>query len=177
MKNLRILIVHRHHAVLAAAVGTARADEVILKNGDRLSGNIVKMGEGSAGIENLLTPERSKIDWKEVQGFYFCGSYQGADAGRVNYYRCRDIADHRTDIVITGDQFGPTIAIPLTSIQMINPPPMVRYSGAFNLGGVVAKGNSDSKAINASLLYSLRADRHRFGVEGKYNYGEQSQKD
>jgi hypothetical protein len=173
MKNLRVLIVVGI-AVLAATVGSAHADEVILKNGDRLTGNIIKMGEGSLLLKTPYAGE-IKIDWKEVQGFTSAApaKVQALDGSIITGVVTSPVPDR---IVITGDQFGPTMAIPLTSIQAINPPPMIRYSGAFNLGGVITKGNSDSKAINASLLYSLRADRHRFGVEGKYNYGEQSQR-
>jgi putative salt-induced outer membrane protein YdiY len=171
MKNLRFVILVSL-LVLGAAAETARADEVILKNGDRLSGTIIKMGEGSLTLKTSYAGE-VKIDWKEVQGVTSAApaKVQTLDGSIVTGVVTSPAPDR---IVITGDQFGPSMAIPLTSIQAINPPPMVRYSGAFNLGGVIAKGNSDSKAINASLLYSLRADRHRFGVEGKYNYGEQS---
>jgi putative salt-induced outer membrane protein YdiY len=153
---------------------TASADEVMLKNGDRLTGDIVKMSDGSLVLKTPYAGE-VKIDWKEVQGI--------TSKAPVKVQTLDDsvlqgvVTSPSTDqIVVTGEQFGPTRAIPLTNIKAINPPPLVTYSGAFNLGGVVAKGNSDSKAINSSLIYSLRADRHRFGVEGKYNYGEQSGK-
>lgn len=171
MKNLRIVMLIGI-AVLAAGVGVVRADEVILKNGDRLSGSIVKMGEGSLVLKTSYAGE-IKIDWKEIQGFTSAApaKVQTLDGSILTGVVTSPSPER---IVVTGDQFGPTMEIPLTSIQAINPPPMVRHSGAFNLGGLIAKGNSDSKAINASLFYSLRADRHRFGVEGKYNYGEQS---
>ena len=131
------------------------------------------MSEGTLVLKTSYAGE-IKIDWKEVQGF---SSEAGTTctAGRLKSYGVVT-SPSPDNIVITGDQLEAPIAIPLTSIQMINPPPMVRHSGTFNLGGIIAKGNSDSKAINASLLYSLRTDRHRFGVEGKYNYGEQSKK-
>jgi putative salt-induced outer membrane protein YdiY len=172
MKNLRIVILIGI-TVLATAVGTVRADEVILKNGDRLSGSIVKMSEGSLLLETSYAGE-IKIDWNEVQGFTSAApaKVQTTDGSILMGVVTAPSPDR---IVITDDQFRP-MAIPLTSIQAINPPPRVRHSGTFNLGGVIAKGNSDSKAINASMLYSLRTDRHRFGVEGKYNYGEQSKK-
>ena len=152
----------------------AAADEVMLKNGDRLTGDIVKMSDGSLVLKTPYAGE-VKIDWKEVQGITSKApvKVQTLDDSVLQGIVTSPAGDQ---IVVTGEQFGPTRAIPLTSIKAINPPPMVTYSGAFNLGGVVAKGNSDSKAINGSLIYSLRADRHRFGVEGKYNYGEQSNK-
>jgi ribosomal protein S1 len=53
-------------AVLSIRAGTARRDEVTLKNGDRLTGNIVKMCEGNLVIKTPYAGE-VKIDWKEVQ--------------------------------------------------------------------------------------------------------------
>jgi putative salt-induced outer membrane protein YdiY len=161
-------------ALLLGSPGVVRADEVFLRNGDRLTGDIVKMSDGSLVLKTPYAGEL-KIDWKEVQGITSKApvKVQTLDESVLQGIVTSPTGDQ---IVVTGDQFGPTRAIPLTNIKAINPPPMVTYSGAFNLGGVVAKGNSDSKAINASLLYTLRADRHRFGMEGKYNYGEQSGK-
>jgi putative salt-induced outer membrane protein YdiY len=160
--------------VLVWQTATAWADEVTLKNGDRLTGDIVKMSDGSLVLKTPYAGE-VKIDWKEVQGITSKApvKVQTLDDSVLQGIVTSPAGDQ---IVVTGEQFGPTRAIALTNIKAINPPPMVTYNGAFNLGGVIAKGNSDSKAINASLIYSLRADRHRFGVEGKYNYGEQSNK-
>jgi putative salt-induced outer membrane protein YdiY len=161
-------------SVLAWPAATASADEVMLKNGDRLSGDILRMGEGILVLKTTYAGE-VKIDWKDIQEITSKApvKVQTLDGSVLQGIVTSPSPDH---IVVTGDQFGSTMAIPLTNIQAINPPPPVTYSGAFNLGGVVTKGNSDSKAINGSLIYSLRADRHRFGVEGKYNYGEQSGK-
>jgi hypothetical protein len=53
-------------AVLSIRAGTARVDEVTLKNGDRLTGDIVKMREGDLVIKTPYAGE-IKIDWKEVQ--------------------------------------------------------------------------------------------------------------
>jgi hypothetical protein len=172
MRPLKAIVIVLCRLVWQAA--TAWADEVTLKNGDRLTGDIVKMSDGSLVLKTPYAGE-VKIDWKEVQGITSKApvKVQTLDDSVLQGIVTSPAGDQ---IVVTGEQFGPTRAIALTNIKAINPPPMVTYNGAFNLGGVIAKGNSDSKAINASLIYSLRADRHRFGVEGKYNYGEQSNK-
>jgi putative salt-induced outer membrane protein YdiY len=172
MRPLKTIVIVLCVLVWHAAM--AWADEVTLKNGDRLTGEIVKMSDGTLVLKTPYAGE-VKIEWTEVQGITSNApvKVQTLDDSVLQGIVTSPAGDQ---IVVTGEQFGPTRAIALTNIKAINPPPMVTYSGAFNLAGVIAKGNSDSKAINASLLYSLRADRHRFGVEGKYNYGEQSGK-
>jgi len=160
--------------VVAWQAATASADEVMLKNGDRLSGDIIKMGDGTLVLKTSYAGE-VKIEWKEIREITSKApvKIQTRDGSVLQGLVTSPSAER---IVITSDQFGTTMAIPFTNIQAINPPPNVTYSGAFNLGGVIAQGNSDSKAINASGLYTFRADRHRFSIEGKYNYGEQSKK-
>ena len=172
MRALKTIVIV--FCVLAWHAATGWADEVMLKNGDRLSGDILKMGEGILVLKTTYAGE-VKIDWKDIQEITSKAplKVQTLD-GSVLQGVVTSPSTER--IVVTSDQFGATMAIPFTNIQAINPPPNVTYSGAFNLAGVIAKGNSDSKAINASGLYTFRADRHRFSIEGKYNYGEQSKK-
>ena len=157
--------------VLGWQATTAWADEVILKNGDRLTGDIISMDDGTlilktqyagdvkiarGGIQAITSKAPIKI--QTMDGSILQGTVTSPAPERI---------------VVTSDQFGSTMAIPLTNIQAINPPPLVSHTGSFNLGGLVATGNSSSKAINASVFYTLRADRNRFSIEGKYNYGEQ----
>jgi len=172
MRALKTIVIV--FCVLAWHAATAWADEVMLKNGDRLSGDILKMGESILVLKTTYAGE-VKIDWKDIQEITSKAplKVQTLDGSVLQGVVTSPSAER---IVVTSDQFGATMAIPFTNIQAINPPPNVTYSGAFNLAGVIAKGNSDSKAINASGLYTFRADRHRFSIEGKYNYGEQSKK-
>ncbi|HEY3198415.1 MAG TPA: hypothetical protein VGJ57_10400, partial [Nitrospirales bacterium] len=100
---------------------TASADEVMLKNGDRLTGDIIKMGDGSLVLKTPYAGE-VKIDWKEVQGITSKApvKIQTLDDSVLQGIVTSPAGDQ---IVITGEQFGPTRAIPLTNIKAINPPP------------------------------------------------------
>ena len=61
MRALKTIVIV--FCVLAWPVAMASADEVMLKNGDRLSGDILKMGEGILVLKTTYAGE-VKIDWR-----------------------------------------------------------------------------------------------------------------
>ena len=119
--------------VLGWQAATAWADEVTLKNGDRLSGDILKMGEGILVLKTTYAGE-VKIEWKDIREITSKApvKVQTLDGSVLQGVVTSPSAEQ---IVVTSDQFGATMSIPFTNIQAINPPPNVTYSGAFNLAG------------------------------------------
>ncbi len=138
-------------AICHAAI--AWADEVVLKNGDRLTGDIVGMEKG---VLKFKSPHVGavNIEWSDVQRL---------TSDKTFTIQMTD------DTVMTGTL---PASAPLDTVAAIGPVEAVRYSGIVNIGGAAARGNSDTTALNASLFFSLRKDRQRFGLEGKYNYAE-----
>jgi putative salt-induced outer membrane protein YdiY len=146
------------------------ADEVVLRNGDRLTGTIVTMEEGILTLSTLHSGE-VKIQWPEIQ-------HLAADKPlKIQLHDTVDAPDWREwlythyammeSLRISAD--GP---LSFESIKAINPPPPIRYQGTLNLGGNRTQGNTDTQALNASTRWTLRSDRHRILIDGKYNYGE-----
>jgi putative salt-induced outer membrane protein YdiY len=146
------------------------ADEVLLRNGDRLTGTIVTMEEG---VLTLSTPHSGEVNiqWPEIQ-------HLAADKPlKIQLHDTVDGPDWREwlythyammeSLRISAD--GP---LSFDAIKAINPPPPIRYRGTLNLGGNRTQGNTDTQALNASTRWTLRSDRHRVLAEAKYNYGE-----
>jgi putative salt-induced outer membrane protein YdiY len=78
-------------------------------------------------------------------------------------------------IQIVGERIGESEELSLAEIETINPsppPPAVTYKGSINGGGTVAQGNTDEAAAYLSAFFQARSKRHRFSLQGKYNYGE-----
>jgi len=155
----------------------AWADEVILKNGDRLSGDIVEMEKEVLKLKTSYAHD-VQVEWKEVQSLTSSQSFR---IKTVDDTTVQGVISSPApgQLVVSSPEGGTSAPIQLDSvatIEKIESVERVRYSGVLNVGGSSAKGNSDSIAMNASALFSLRADQHRFGVQGKYNYAEQSQK-
>lgn len=165
--------------VLAAAFGAVAvtcllspcwADEVRYRNGDRLTGTIVTMEEGTL----TLATEHSgdvKIRWSDIEGLsadrpltiQLHDKAQEADWTEWLYTNYATVRAGRIDVD------GP---IPLDAVKAINPPPPIRYQGTLNVGGNRTQGNTETQAVNASTRWTVRSDRHRMLAEAKYNYGE-----
>ena len=146
------------------------ADEVHLANGDKLSGTIVKLEEGSLTLNTTYAGD-IKLAWKEVigltsqepltieigEGAQFRGTVELAEPGMVQ------ILDPET---------GSTRPVSVASIQVINPPPDFRYKGTTSLGGNQLSGNTDTAALNFLTLWDFSLRQHRLVLGGKYNYAE-----
>jgi len=149
------------------------ADEVHLANGDRLTGEIVRMEKGSLHLTTTYA-EEVKLKWQEVvcitseQELTFRLRNGEIWIGRAN---CP--ASGRIQIV--GDRIGESAELSLEEIEAINPsppPPAVTYRGNIAGGGNITKGNTDEAAAHLSAGFEARSKRHRFTLGGKYNYGE-----
>jgi putative salt-induced outer membrane protein YdiY len=153
--------------------GWASADEVWLKNGDRLKGKVVSMEEGTllfsttyAGeisikwgeVVNLKTEEPVKVilsDETSVQGPLSPG-----EGGKVRV-KVQTLAEP-----VTAD---------LASVKLINPkPPKPPISTTLraNIGASFATGNTDKEDIYADGEFVARTDRNRYTLGGLYRRAE-----
>jgi putative salt-induced outer membrane protein YdiY len=144
------------------------ADQVLLYNGDHFSGEIVRMEDGLLTIRIAYVPtETVQIRWQDVScinsdrklSFVLgedtvTGSAVCAEVGRIR---------------IINEKLGTLNTLALTDLRAINPS---IYSGIFNFGGTLASGNTNTKGANLSTRFQVRTKRHRFTVEGKFNYAE-----
>ena len=171
---------HHHHvfslllwqrALLLVSVwlaSPAAADEIFLKNGDRLTGTIVKMEE------NLLTIQTDyggeiKVDWKKVERLRATSSLKVLVPGE-SHDVLRDFV-YGTDGQREVTEAGADSPTPLSDITAINLEPF-RVAGTVSVGGNNTSGNSSTKAFNSAARLTLYAHRQRLLVEGKYNYGQ-----
>lgn len=147
----------------------AQADELVLKNGDRLTGEIVKMEEQLLSFRTSYSGELL-IDWKEVQSLT-------SDKPLTIQLLPDVIGPTAPDAVLLEDRkkqartIGPGEVLTPGEVKAINIP-KVRMSGNIAAGGNSTGGNTDTKALNASTRWTIRTERHRVLLEGKYNYAE-----
>ena len=149
------------------------ADEVHLANGDRLTGEIVRMEKGSLHLKTTYAGE-VELKWQEV----VCITSEREltfqlQNGEIWIGRANCPASGRIQIV--GERIGESAELSLEEIEAINPsppPPSVTYRGNMSGGGTITKGNTDEAAAYLSAGFEARSKRHRFTLGGKYNYGE-----
>jgi putative salt-induced outer membrane protein YdiY len=152
------------------ACGQASADEVWLKNGDRLTGKVVSLDSGLlvfktsyAGdlsikweeVVNLKTDEPIKVvlgDETTVQGPVSPG-----DSGKVK---------------VKAEQVTEPVTIDLANVKVINPKPPLTTTLRINVGASMNSGNTDNQDFYGQLDFIARTAMNRFSVGGNYQRSE-----
>jgi hypothetical protein len=154
--------------LVTSVFSAARADELLLKNGDRLTGDLTYDGS-KLSIENKVTGKVS-VDLKDVKTFSTTNPIKVVlNDGRKILGKVSAGPDGQ--ITITPES-GPIQTLPLTGFKAINPP-VEKWTGSVVVGGLLARGNTDSDSLNASANFGLRREHDRFLFSGQYIYSRQ----
>lgn len=154
-------------ALTLVAAQPAAADEVKMKNGDRISGTIVKMENGSLIVQTAYAGEL-RIKWDQVAGLVsdkpiavqcsdglIKGTAQQCPVGQV--------------VVQSGDGKSEIV---LADVQAINPKDMSKLDikGGINVSAWSKRGNThkDSYDILADLVFEWEVNRVNLHVESHY---------
>jgi len=140
---------------------------VVLKNGDRITGRIVKMESKRLEID-VSFADIIKIKWEDVQ------SITSEHPMSIKLYGEVDIPENagerRLDRIIV-NTLGGEGAIPLEDVRAINFAEN-DYRGYLSAGGNQTSGNTKTQALNISGNLTYRRLEHRYYLDGKYNRAE-----
>ncbi len=160
---------------LFAAV--AQADEVYLRNGDRLTGTLVRLtdgklvfkadaaGEVTVALADVLTfGTVTPVEVHLKDGTVLNQPVLAADAG--------------TFAIDTGTALRPQ-TFQLTDLTSMNPPakPPVKWTGSISAGFTATSGNTSTEAVNANINVARRSDKDRTTASANYGRGKQEDPD
>jgi len=150
----------------------AEADVVVLKNGDRITGYIIKMENKRLEIDPGYA-DVMKIKWEDVRSITSERPMLVKLFGEVDIPE--GVGERRLDriVVRTLDIGGP---IRLEDVRAINFTEH-DYRGYISGGGNQTSGNTETQALNVSGTLTYRKLEHRFILDGKYNRAEASGQD
>lgn len=152
----------------------AMADEVILVNGDRLSGKIVSITDGILTLETSYS-EPVKLKFEAVDRMSSSEPVEihlsdgeilkGKITGEVHRKIAVEAGTNREQVTVGFD-----------SITALNPPPPkpVTWKGNITLGGNWQDGNSDTLSLSAGGLATRRTEKDRFRINVLYNLAKDS---
>jgi putative salt-induced outer membrane protein YdiY len=148
----------------------ALCGEVRLKNGDRLTGRLVKFEGGKLTLAADYAGD-IQVDWAQVD----CLATE-----RVHTFRFSDktvlrgIAEcpQQGTIRVRDPETGGVRTLALADLEAINPPPGVRYKGNLTAGGSASSGNTESQAYYGAGRVEVRSKKHRLTLSAKGNYAE-----
>jgi putative salt-induced outer membrane protein YdiY len=146
---------------------SVQAAVVVLKNGDRITGRIVKMEKQRLEID-LPSAGIIKIKWDDVQ------SITSERPMSIKLYGEADIPENageqRLDRIIL-NTLGEDGTIRLEDVRAINFAEN-DYRGYISAGGNQTSGNTQTLAMNISGNLTYRKSEHRYLLDGKYNRAE-----
>lgn len=158
--------------LLFLVYGNAGADEIVLANGDRLSGKIVGIKEGVLTLETSYS-EPVKLKFEAIQ--------QMSSREQVELH-LSDGEVLKGTITAAGDRqvsvaAGPgreAVTVGFDTITALNPPPkeFAKWRGNITLGGNWQDGNTETMNVSAGALAVRRSENDRFLINFLYNRAE-----
>jgi len=156
---------------LTAIPFSVQAAVVLLKNGDRITGRIVKMEDKRLEIDSPYS-DIIKVKWEDVQSItsdrpMSIKLYGEIDLPEEVVNKSVAMGEQRLDRIILYT-LGGDGEIRLEDVRSINFAEH-DYRGLISAGGSQTSGNTDTLALNFSGNLMYRKLEHRFLLDGRYN--------
>ncbi len=153
--------------------GVSLADEVRLRNGDRLSGRVLRLEAGLLVMETPYAGEIS-VKWEAVSGLQTDAPIRVVlgDGAVLSGIAGQSAAGRAT---LKPEGIPETLTLELARVAAINPPPPepeLKVRGRANVGANMTKGNTDTKTVYADAELVARTRENRFTLGGVYSRDE-----
>jgi putative salt-induced outer membrane protein YdiY len=147
---------------------SSAADEVVMANGDRLTGTVVRAAEGTLILKTGYS-EPVKIEVSKIKSISTDSPVEVHMAGG-EVLRGRLATSEGSVVVRPSDDRGET-AIAWASVKAINPPR--KWTGSVTVGANMQSGNTDRLSASLAAHAVRRTEVDRFSMRFLYNYAEE----
>lgn len=157
-------------AAFCAISISVQADEVLLKNGDKITGTIINK---SGSTLEMKTPYADKIvvKWAAIDTL---SSDKPISVTLKDKQELTGLAGTSENNALTVKSNGvyDSQPIPLTEVAEIN---KKFFSGSTNFGGGLASGNTERQNYHADANVLVRGRDDKVTLGGQYNYGDNTE--
>lgn len=165
-----MLVFHYIALFVLVLIGTVYADEIVLDNGDRLTGTVVKSAEGVLTLKpdysNPVDLQISRIKKISTDSPVEIRMSTGEIIkGKLS------VTEDGTLAVETPTQAGKAL-LDWKNIEALNPPPEV-WHGNINIGATQQGGNTERTSISVSGEAVRKTKTDRFSLRLLHNYAEE----
>ncbi len=156
---------------------TAKADEIVFTNGDRLTGKIIRLVDKKLVFQSDVVGEVT-VDVSKIQTF---SSDEPVEIhlkdGTILKQNVLQAGPNR--FLIEGNDTLPAQEFDLSVVSSINPPakPKPKWTGNISAGLTSTHGNTKTEQRNASLNLNRRTEKDRIVLKADYARGEQEDPD
>lgn len=146
------------------------ADEIVFKNGDRLTGTVSRLEEHKVTIDSAMAGSVS-VDIDKIRTL---STDKPMDVltgdSKLRRVKLDAAGDGRVKLIPTSGE--PASEVAVRDIRSAYEP-ISKWHGNVQAGAAVTTGNSQTEAVHASLELTRRMQRDRITATGQYNYGRQ----
>lgn len=143
--------------------GTSYADEVQLKNGDRLTGKLKLLEEGKLLFETPYAGEITII-WSEVSGLKTDGPIKVVLHDET-VIQGASLPAEEGEMRLETTEIEEGVSFDLADLKFINPEPpgpVVKINARANIGLDVKKGNTETESYHLDGSFKARTKQNRF---------------
>lgn len=158
--------------LVLSSLPSVLADEVVLKDGSKIIGEIQSMEGKSLHVKTVFNKD-VVIDWEQVATLKTEKPMPFAQAdGTILQGTAGPGANGQLAITAAGIQAPAQVT--LASITAINPAPKpyMTVTGFLQIGAIVNDGNTQNRSFQGSGELEARTEITRFNVRGLYNYAQ-----
>ncbi len=154
--------------VLALA---AAADEVVLRNGDKLTGKVLRLTGGKLVLKVDYSKKPIEIDKSKVKSIRTDEPVELHLAdGQVIKAKLR--TDGQGRLVAEPGAGRGAVTVDWAKVTALNPPKSL-WHGSVTVGGADQGGNTDRASFSAAAEAARRSERDRFSLRFLFNYAEE----
>ncbi len=150
-------------------VSGAAADEIWLKNGDHLSGQVVRLEESSLIFNTAYAGEIS-VKWQEIKNLKTDAPVKLMLGGETAVEGIVSPGENG-NITVTSPELKAPLTVDLASLKMINPKPPeppVKTNVRVNFGASITDGNTQTESIYGDGELVARTVKNRFTLGALY---------
>ncbi len=151
------------------SLATAFAGQVKLRNGDRVSGRIMRLEEQKLVLKTDYAGEIG-ISWEQVASVRADEKIEVV-LGDGSSFQGHTVAFEEGKMTLKAEKLKAPITFDLADVEAINPKvkPALRLTARTNVGIYRESGNTDSENYRLDASFVARTDKSRFGVGGEVN--------
>jgi len=152
---------------LSTDLGSARGDEVKMKNGDRISGTIIEMKGEVLTIKTSYAGELS-IQQEDIAAVTTDSSVEvvlSDDTSTTGII----FTSEEGKLGIKTEEGAEALIFDLEELEAVNPGPAVQLTCRINLGVDVEKGNTDTEDYYLDGEFMARTTKQRYTLHAEYD--------
>ena len=155
--------------LVAVTLNSAQADEVLLKNGDRITGKVVRLENNKLIFTTPYAGDVS-INWEHVTNI------QTDDPVKViltkdTVVQGKLLSGETGWVTVKSDEIKDAFPVELTQFKVINPKPpspALKTTARVNVGVNVTSGNTETESIYGDAELIARTEKNRYSLGAVY---------